>query len=137
MNVLLKQHIIPFVLGTVFVTTPLYVEARSIANHHTAKNFRALIVRGERPEIAACMVAALSVVREDTKFDSIRWDVADSDGANVQEFEKNGQLIRTIRFKSYLRQRQQAIFSDPWQRAEVSCEQRDEHSPEVRFLALP
>jgi len=111
-------------------------DARAPVTRRTTKDFRELIVRGERPEIAACMVAALNYVRSDAKFDAIRWGDDDSDAANMREVESGGHIVRSIRFNAQLRLRRQGIFSETWQRAEVACRQQDEESPSVRLTEV-
>lgn len=120
-------------LGALLVMLPLCSHALAPVSHRTIKDYRGLIVRGERPELAACMVAALNAVRTDAKFDAVRWYDEDSDNANLQEIENGGQLLRSVRMKIYLRQRVQSFFADPWLRGNVACEQRDEAFPEVRL----
>lgn len=122
-----------FLAGALLVTLPVSSHALAPVTHRTIKDYRGLIVRGERPELAACMVAALNSVRSDTRFDAVRWYDEDSDNANLQEVESGGHLLRSIQMKVYLRQRIQSFFADPWQRGDVACEQRDEGFPEVRL----
>ncbi len=98
--------------------------------------FRELIVQGERPEIAACMAAAVAFVRRDAKFDAVRWADDVSDSAYMRETEGGIHVSRTVRFKAQLRDRAHGFFSETWARAEITCEQRDEEAPEVRFAPL-
>jgi hypothetical protein len=104
--------------------------------HKPNKEFRDLIAKGERPEIAACMVAALDYVRRDATFDAVRLSDDTSDTANLRESESNGYLTRSIRFTTKLRMRGGIVFFRKWQSAEVSCEQRDDASPDVRIKAI-
>lgn len=135
MNNVIKRFALPL-LGAMLVIIPVSSEARAPVTHRTTKDFKELIVKGERPEIAACMVAALNDMRTNTKFDSIRWSDDDSEAAILREAEDDSHhLLRSIRFKAQLRSRTQGGFFETWQRAEVNCEQRDEESPEVRITA--
>lgn len=134
MNDFMKRFL-PVVSAAVFVIFPALAEARSPVTHRTGKDFRELIVKGERPEIAACMVAAMNYVRTDEKFDAIRWGDDESEGAILREVENNAHLLRSIQFKSQLRSRAGGFF-ETWQQAEIICEQRDEESPQVRFTAI-
>ncbi len=101
--------------------------------YHSKKVFRELIVQGERPEIAACMVAAVNHTRHDTKFNAIRWAEDVSDTAYMRETEGGIHIARTVRFRAELRERSRGFATDVWKPAAIVCEQRDEESPEVRF----
>lgn len=120
-------------LGIGFSLLPMTSDARSTATHQTSKNFRELIVRGERPEITACMVASLNYVRNDAKYNALRWTDDDSETAVMQEFESDTHLLRSVSFNAQLRLRDQGLFTGTWKTFKVSCEQRDENSPEVRI----
>jgi hypothetical protein len=101
--------------------------------YHSKKVFRELIVQGERPEIAACMVAAVNHAHHDAKFDSIRWAEDVSESAYMRETEGGIHIARTVRFRAELRERSRGFATDIWKPAAIVCEQRDEESPEVRF----
>jgi hypothetical protein len=101
--------------------------------YHSKKVFRELIVQGERPEIAACMVAAVVQARRDAKFDAIRWAENVSDTAYMRETEGGIHITRTVRFQAELRERSRGFSTDVWKPGAIVCEQRDEESPEVRF----
>jgi hypothetical protein len=119
--------------GLVIVVTLIGVPAAAApTTYHSKKVFRELIVEGERPEIAACMVAAVNQSRHHAKFDAIRWADDVSDTAYMRETEGGIHITRTVRFKAELRERQGRLSLDTWKPAEIVCEQRDEESPEVR-----
>lgn len=104
--------------------------------YHSAKDFRELIVRGERPEVASCMVAALADVRKSEKFAALRWTDDDSDAAIMNESEINGHLQRQVHFHAEARERQSGFIFDTWGKVEIACEQRDERVPEVRITSF-
>lgn len=93
------------------------------------KDFRELIVKGERPEIAACLVAAIDYARDNRSYDAIRWDDDASDRAIMRESESNGRLTRTVRLVAQLRS--QGLFSESWKPMEVSCVQPEDGSVQV------
>ncbi len=90
------------------------------------KDFRELVVRGERPEIAACMVAAIDYARHDAAFDAIRWDENASDRAVMNEKEVDGHFTRSVRLTTQMRTRDSTIFSETWQPVEISCDQPED-----------
>ena len=129
-----------FAVSGLLVVAPLVLsavaEARTPVTHHTTMDFRSLIVQGERPEIAACMVAALGLMRSDSKYDAIRWSESDSERAKMREVENGNRLIRNVQFNARVRERDHPLFTENWQTAEINCEQRDEESPEVRVRVI-
>ena len=91
------------------------------------KDFRELIVRGERPEIAACLVAAIDYARHSTSFSNIRWTIDDSDQAILRESESNGRFIREIQLGVRMLERAPGLVLDEkWRPVHVSCEQQDD-----------
>jgi hypothetical protein len=86
------------------------------------KDFRELIVRGERPEIAACLAAAIDYARRNPGYSAIRWDDDASDRAIMRENDSGGELTRTIRLTARMRVRSGA-FAEVWRTMEVSCVQ--------------
>lgn len=56
------------------------------------KDFRELIVKGERPEMTAFLVAAIDFVRKSHEYSSVRWGDADAEEALVQEDEIGGRI---------------------------------------------
>ena len=101
-----------------------------------SKDYRALVVKGERPEIAACLVAALTAIRTDPSYDALRWSDEESDGARMLEQERAGRLIRETRLHVLVRLRKPALFSDAWQAAEARCVQDILTEPQVQFRPL-
>jgi hypothetical protein len=134
----LTLHIAPGVLiGFAFALTAVDTHSKGAPTPlHSKRVFRELIVQGERPEIAACMAAAVAYVRRDAKFDAIRWADDVSDSAYMRETEGGIHVSRTVRFNAHLRDRTHGFFTETWTRAEIICEQRDEEAPEVRFALL-
>ena len=90
------------------------------------KDFRELIVKGERPEIAACLVAAIEYARDDPAFSAIRWDETASDQAVMRESERDGRLTRTVRLTAQMRVRGSSLFAETWQSMQISCEQPED-----------
>ncbi len=121
----------------IFALAPNAAHAKGAPTTYQSKKiFRELIVQGERPEIAACMVAAVSHARQDARFDAVRWADDVSDAAYMRESEADTHIVRVVRFKAELRERSGGFFSDSWDPAEIVCEQRDEGTPDVRFGAI-
>jgi hypothetical protein len=122
----------------VIATAPVPVHAKGAPTTYQSKKiFRELIIQGERPEIAACMVAAVNQTRHDARFDAIRWADDVSDTAYMRETEGGIHITRSVCFRGELRERAGGIFSDTWKPAQIVCEQRDEDAPEVRFNPAP
>lgn len=93
------------------------------------KDFRELIVKGERPEIAACLVAAIDYARRSSSYNAIRWDDGASDRAIMRESESNGRLTRQVRLVAQLRSH--GLFAESWKPMEVSCVQPEDGSVQV------
>ena len=104
--------------------------------YHSAKDFRELIVRGERPEIASCMVAALADVRKSEKFAALRWTDDDSDAAVMNESEINGHLLRQVHFHAEARERNAGFIFESWGKVDIACEQHDEGAAEVHIMPV-
>jgi len=105
---------------------PQLADAKGGAPQHKPnKDFRELIVKGERPEIAACMVAAVEDLGRDG---SIRWDEQASDGALMRESEANGRLTRTVRFTAEVRAKG---FAEDWRNAQITCLQPEDGKIQV------
>jgi hypothetical protein len=100
------------------------------------KDFRELIVKGERPEIAACLVAAIDYARRDPTYGAIRWDDNASDRAIMRETDDNGRLTRHVRLTAQLRIQGAAPFGGSWRSFQVSCEQPPDGGVQVRLSAL-
>jgi len=61
-----------------------------------SKDFRSLIIQGERPEIVACMTATSRYVKRSLDYQELRWLDSTSLSAIFNENENNGQLTRVI-----------------------------------------
>jgi len=99
------------------------------------KDFRELIVKGERPEIAACLAAAINYARHAPGISAIRWDDDASDKALMKESESNGRLTRSIRLTTQMRMKRWIAFAETWRSIEVSCEQPEDGT--IRFSVHP
>jgi len=102
---------------------------------HVSKDFRSLIVQGERPEIVACMMATRFLVKHSSEFEDLRWPNNASQSAVLNEKEINGQLIRTIVLQAQVLPDVPAIF-ETWKPAQVQCKQVDEGYPAVKITIL-
>lgn len=100
------------------------------------KDFRELIVHGERPEIAACLAAAIERARDDPSFSAIRWGDDASDRAVMQESEHDGKKLRFIRLMAHMRVRGSPIALESWRRVEVKCEQPEDGAVRVEMKAV-
>jgi hypothetical protein len=100
------------------------------------KDFRELIVKGERPEIAACLVAAIDYARRDPSYGAIRWDENASDRAIMRESEDDGRLTRHVRLTAQLRLQGGSPFGGTWRSFRVSCEQPPDGSVRVSLSSL-
>lgn len=104
----------------------------SRASRQNSRLFRELIVSGERPEIVACMVAAVEHSHSDRVFSGLRWGADVSDTAYMRETDGGIHMTRTIRFKGESQRRSRSLFA-VWEPVEVVCEQRDEEPLEVKI----
>ena len=99
------------------------------------KDFRELIVKGERPEIAACLAAAIDYSRHAPGISAIRWDDDASDKALMRESESNGRLTRFIRITTQMRMKRWIVLAETWRSMEVSCEQPEDGT--IHFSVHP
>jgi hypothetical protein len=100
------------------------------------KDFRELIAKGERPEIAACMAAAIDYARRDAQFNAIRWDQNISDQAVMRETDVDGRLTRFVHLTMQMRTRESGLFSETWRPVDVSCEQPEDGPLQVRVAPI-
>jgi hypothetical protein len=100
------------------------------------KDFRELIVAGERPEIAACLAAAIERARSDPAFSAVRWGDAASDRAVMREREQEGKRVRTVHLVAQMRVRGAPIAVETWRRVDVNCVQPEDGSVQVEMKAL-
>jgi len=118
-----------------FVTTLVGAKGGSMQPKRN-KEFRELIVKGERPEIAACLAAAIEYARHNPAFNAIRWDDDASDRAIMRESATNGRLTRYIRLTTQFRMRGSTVFAETWRSMEVSCEQPEDGVVHVNVKAV-
>jgi hypothetical protein len=100
------------------------------------KDFRELIVKGERPEIVACLVALIDYARRNPAYAALRWDDDASDRANLRESEEQGRLIRRIRLTVQMRSQSAAPFSGTWAPYGASCEQAQDGAVRVSLTPV-
>jgi len=124
-------------LAILLAFTPLPGSAAGSMQHQRNKDFRELIVKGERPEIAACLVAAVDYARHSPDFFAVRWSDDESDHAIMQESETNDRFTRSIRLVAQMRKRSPIVFSGTWQSVEVSCVQQQDGVVQVKVKATP
>ncbi len=124
-----RSLIIP--LAALLALVPVLAHARGSMQPKPNMDFRELIVKGERPEIAACLVAAIDYARRGPAYSAIRWDDDASDQAIMREYESSGRLIRHVRLIAELQKQGSAIFGGKWQTVQISCEQRDDGAVHV------
>jgi hypothetical protein len=114
-------------LGGVLALLPALADAKGGGMQSKPnKDFRELIVKGERPEIAACLVAAIDYARRDPGYGAIRWDDEASDRAIMRESESNGRLTRHVRLTAQMRKQGSVLFAGSWRSVDVSCEQPED-----------
>ena len=103
--------------------------------HQTAKDFKNLIIQGERPEIVACMAATLHEVKNIKTYEAFRWTEGTSKTALMHEREMDGHLIRNITLQAQAILSSQSFF-DLVSPIQVQCEQFDEGYPKVRITLV-
>jgi hypothetical protein len=117
-------------LAALLALTPQLADAKGGSMQpRVNKDFRELIVKGERPEIAACLVAVIDYARDNRSYDAVRWDDDASDRAIMRETESNGRLTRQVHLVAQMRSH--GLFSDNWKRMDVSCVQPEDGSVQV------
>jgi hypothetical protein len=100
------------------------------------KDFRELIVKGERPEIAACLTAAVDYARHDTGYSAIRWDDDASDRAIMRETESQGRLTRYVRLVTQMETQGSLLSAARWRSVQVTCEQPEDGEIHVEVAPL-
>ena len=100
-----------------------------------AKDFKNFIVQGERPEIASCMAASLTLFKKNKSFKNFSWLEANSENAIMREKEVDGYLVRTIQMNARTILNDQAFF-DSWTDVLIQCEQKDQAEPLVKVTIL-
>ncbi|HYA66693.1 MAG TPA: hypothetical protein VEE84_08385 [Burkholderiaceae bacterium] len=126
----------PICLAAAFLALfPVFASGAGSMQPKPNKDFRELIVKGERPEIAACLAASIDYVRHNPVFAAIRWSEEQSDRAIMSETESNGHLVRMIHMTAQLRVPGSTFFSEPWRPMELYCEQPEDGS--IRVFVKP
>jgi len=122
-------------LACLLAASPWPASAAGSMQHQRAKDFRELIVKGERPEIAACLVAAVDYARRSPTYFDVRWDEDASDRAIMQESESQGRLTRRISLLAQMQQRGPVIFSGTWLPVQIRCEQQQDGQVQITVQA--
>lgn len=97
-----------------------------------SKDFKSLIIQGERPEIVACMTATSRYVKKSMDYKELRWLDSTSLSAIFNENENNGQLTRLISLQAQALLNTSNVF-DSWTPVVIRCKQVDEGYPEVNL----
>ena len=100
-----------------------------------SKDFKSLIIQGERPEIVACMTATSRYVKKSLDYKELRWLDSTSLSAIFNENENNGQLTRVISLQALALLNTSNVF-DSWIPIVIRCKQVDEGYPEVNLNVL-
>lgn len=100
-----------------------------------SKDFRSLIIQGERPEIVACMTATSRYVKRSLDYQELRWLDSTSLSAIFNENENNGQLTRVISLQALVLLNTSNVF-DSWNPVVIRCKQVDEGYPEVNLNVI-
>jgi hypothetical protein len=121
-------------LALLFCTSLVWAKGAPIT-HQTAKDFKNLIIQGERPEIVACMAATLQEVKNIKTYEAFRWTDGTSKTALMHETEMDGHLLRSITLQAQAILSSQSFF-DLVSPIQVQCEQLDEGYPKVRITLV-
>jgi hypothetical protein len=100
-----------------------------------SKDFKSLIIQGERPEIVACMTATSRYVKKSMDYKELRWLDSTSLSAIFNENEYNGQLTRLISLQAQALLNTSNVF-DSWTPVVIRCKQVDEGYPEVNLNVI-
>ena len=101
-----------------------------------SKDFRNLIIQGERPEIVACMVAANQFFKKSPDFEEMRWLDSTSNSAIMNENENDSHLlIRTITLKAEAIMNSKTFFK-PWVKVDIQCKQVDEGPAQISVQVI-
>jgi len=123
----MRNAVLMLPLWAVLLGQPLPVDAKGGGMQaRPNKDFRELIVKGERPEIAACLVAAIEYARRNPAYSAIRWDDDASDRALMRETQSQGRLTRYIQLTADLKSQGSVLFAGTWQRSDIFCEQPED-----------
>ncbi|HYA76353.1 MAG TPA: hypothetical protein VED83_05540 [Burkholderiaceae bacterium] len=109
-----------------FALLPALATAAGSMQSPRNEDFRELIVKGERPEIAACLATAIEYARHNSAISAIRWDDDASDRALMRESENGGRLTRHVRIATQMRMKKWNLFMEAWRSMDVLCEQTED-----------
>lgn len=132
----MKTTVLAAWLALSFVLLPALANAAGSMQPKRNKDFHELIVNGERPEIAACLAAAIDYARHAPRVSAIRWDDDASDKALMRESESNGHLTRFVRLTTQMRMKQWIALAETWRSVEVSCEQPEDGGVRLNIYPL-
>lgn len=115
--------------------SPLLVNAKGApVSLNLSKNFRNLIIQGERPEIVACMVASNRYFKKVPNFAEMRWLDSTSQTALMHEKEIDHHLTRIIALDAEVIPNANTFFKS-WTPVKIECIQVDEGDPQVKVVA--
>lgn len=130
------RKLIGYGLCLFLLTLPNWLWAKGAPiTHQTAKDFKNLIIQGERPEIVACMAATLHAVKNNKTYEAFRWTDGTSKTALMHETERDGHLLRSITLQAQAILSSQSFF-DLVSPIEIQCEQFDEGNPIVKITLI-
>ena len=133
----MKRAALVVPLAACLALAPLAALAKGGSLHAKPnKDFRELIVKGERPEIAACLTAAVNYARQSAGYSAIRWDDDASDRAVMRETESNGRLTRQVRLVTQMETQGSLLSASRWRSVQVSCEQPEDGDIHVEVTPL-
>lgn len=112
--------------------SPLLVNAKGApVSLNLSKNFRNLIIQGERSEIVACMVASNRYFKNAPDFAEMRWLDSTSQTALMHEKEVDHHLTRIIALHAEAIPNTNTFFK-PWTPVKIECIEVDEGDPQVK-----
>ena len=125
-------------LAVCLAGAPLAVQAKGGSNLQPRpnKDFRELIVKGERPEIAACLTAAVDYARHNSEYIAVRWNDDASDRAIMRETESQGRLTRTVLLVTQMETKGLFLSAGRWRSVQVSCEQPQDGEIHVQVTPI-
>lgn len=131
-----SQRLITFCLFTCLsIFSQIVWSGGTATTFRVSKDFKSLIIQGERPEIVACMTATSRYVKKSMDYKELRWLDSTSLSAIFNENENNGQLTRVISLQALALLNTSNVF-DSWIPIVIRCKQVDEGYPEVNLNVL-
>ena len=128
-----SQRLITFCLFTCLsIFSQIVWSGGTATTFRVSKDFKSLIIQGERPEIVACMTATSRYVKKSMDYKELRWLDSTSLSAIFNENENNGQLTRVISLQALALLNTSNVF-DSWIPIVIRCKQVDEGYPEVNL----